>query len=81
MKKLKKTWIVFLAVWLLGTMIYAQTPSSNTKTVTGGLIEDSLVDKLDTGLSGDEIIFFAGYGLSDHKIRRAVDFALRRLLF
>ena len=40
---------------------FAQTPSSNTNTVTSGLIEDEIVDQIDTGVEGKDFLFFGGY--------------------
>ncbi len=48
---------------------FAQTPSSNTSTVTSGLVSDNLVDSFDTGVDGKNIIFFAGYGMSDNLLQ------------
>lgn len=48
---------------------FAQTPASNTNTVTSGLIEDEIVDQLDTGVEGKDFLFFGGYGLNTRQIQ------------
>ena len=61
---MKKTKVLFLSLAagtiFAGSTAFAQVPSSNTKTVTSGLIEDGLVDVIDTGIEGKSI-FFGGY--------------------
>ncbi|MBO4404575.1 MAG: hypothetical protein J5780_04515 [Treponema sp.] len=69
---MKKTGVLLTAL-IAGAFIAseagAQTPSSNTKTVTGGLIEDGLVDSIDTGVKGKNVLFFGGYDKDSNLIQ------------
>ncbi len=49
--------------------VFAQTPASNTNMVTSGLIEDDIVDQIDTGVEGKDFLFFGGYGLNTNQIQ------------
>lgn len=68
---MKKTKVLLLAAAgvLMAGGAFSEAPSSNTKTVTGGLIEDGLVDSFDTGVEGKDTLFFGSYGMSDGTIR------------
>ena len=68
---MKKTKVLLLAVAgaIMAGGAFSESPSSNTKTVTGGLIEDGLVDSFDTGVEGKNILFFGSYGMNDGTIR------------
>ncbi len=69
MKSSKLTLLAIAGMSLAAGAAFAQTPSSNTSTVTSGLVSDNLVDSFDTGVDGKKIIFFAGYGMSDNLLQ------------
>lgn len=65
MKKLLKRMLTLVSVAFMVQAIFAQTPSSNTKIVTQDLIEDDIVDNLDTGADGQKSLFFGGFDYSN----------------
>lgn len=69
MKKLLKKMLSLVSVAFMVQAIFAQMPSSNTKSVTQDLITDEIVDNLDTGAEGQKSLFFGGYDSTNKLIQ------------